>query len=349
MARLFLVSLAAFLAMTGIARAEYSLCNKTSYAMSSAIGYVDEGRMITRGWWRLRAGECKVVITDAIEPGSYFVYAEAISGHRGPLRTWSGDRKLCVENENLFTLYDQSVCDSDPRRQREFMAVEVPASTNGSFRSEFTEEKNYDVYTAEKAGVQRLLRDVGYDIKSIDGTIGPTTQKVLRQYRQDRGLGSAGIYDDDLIDQLIIEANERDSKLGFFFCNSTALPVWAALGEPTAEDGYRSTGWWQLQESECAKVIRGELASNHYYVFGVMDLGDRDVPLAGGTLPLCVSNVQFDASGEVDCEESGYETVRFRKVEIGSEKSWTYKFTPDQFNAEIAASAGGTSGETPEQ
>ncbi|MGV6802227.1 MAG: DUF1036 domain-containing protein [bacterium] len=336
--RIFIPLILGFFVLTGVARAEYSLCNKTSYAMSAAIGYVDEGRMITRGWWRLRAGECKVVITDAIAPGLYFIYSEAIAGHRGPLRSWSGDRPLCVENESLFTLYDQDVCATDPRRQRDFIAVEVPDESNGSWRSEFVEEKNYDVYTAEKAGVQRLLKDVGYDIKSIDGTIGPTTQRVLRKYRKDRGLGEAGIYDDEMIDQLIIEANKRDAKLGFFFCNSTNLPIWAALGEPSTEDGYRSSGWWRLEGSECTKVIRGELTANHYYVYGVMDLGDKDLSLTGGTLKMCISNVQFDSAGDVNCAEAGYEEAAFRRVEVGGEKTWTYKFTPDQFNAEIAAS-----------
>lgn len=335
--RLILLAGIFWLGLASAAQAQYSLCNKTSYAMSAAIGYVDEGRMITRGWWRLRPGECNVVITDDVTPGRYFVYSEAIAGHRGPLRTWSGDTPLCVENESLFTLRDQDVCASDPRRRRDFFAVDVPEDTDGSQRTEFVEEKSYDVYTAEKAGVQRLLRDVGYPITAIDGNIGPSTQKVLRQYRQDRGLGSAGVYDEALIDQLIVEANERDSKLGFFFCNSTSYPVWAALGEPDAEEGYRSSGWWKLEAQECVKVIRGELTATHYFVYGLMDLGDQDIPMIDGTKPMCIADVQFDAAGDIDCDEAGYMSARFRKVEIGSETSWTYQFTPPQFNAEVAA------------
>jgi uncharacterized membrane protein len=320
------------------AHAEYSLCNKTSYALSASLGYVEEGRMITRGWWRLRAGQCKVVMTEAVQPGRYFVYAEAIPGHRGPLRTWSGDTPLCVENESIFTLRDQDVCSSDPRRQREFFSVDVTDENDGSWRTEFAEEATYNVYKAEKAGVQRLLKDLGYDVKRIDGQIGRTTQAQIRKYRRDRGMGDSGVHDDTLIEQMIIEANERDSKLGFFFCNSTQLPIWAALAQADTEDGYKSSGWWRMEGSECAKVLRGELNSNHYYVYGVMDLGDKDVPMAGGNRKFCISNVQFDAAGDVDCTEAGYDEAMFTRIEIGSEKAWTHQFKPESFNPDLAGS-----------
>ncbi len=338
--RIALSLVAVWISAIGLARAEYSFCNKTSYALSAAIGYVEDSRMITRGWWRLRPGQCKVVMTEAVVPGRYFVYSEAIPGHRGPLRTWSGDTPLCVENESLFTLRDQDVCASDPRRQREFFSVDVDEGNDGSWRTEFSEEVNFNVYKAEVAGVQRLLRDVGYEVARIDGTLGRRTQTILREYRQDRGLGDSGVYDDALIDQLILEANERDAKLGFFFCNATQLPIWAAIAQVDEEEGYRSSGWWRMEGSECAKVLRGELTANHYYVYGIMDLGDRDISLAGGTETFCVSDVQFDAAGAIDCAESGFAEAMFRKVEIGGEKAWTYQFSPEQFNPEIAADTG---------
>ena len=323
----------------GAAYAEYSLCNKTSYALSASLGYVEEGRMITRGWWRLRAGQCKVVMTEAVQPGRYYVYAEAIPGHRGPLRTWSGETPLCVENESLFTLRDQDICGSDPRRQREFFSVDVPEENDGTWRTEFAEETTYNVYNAEVAGVQRLLKDLGYNIKRVDGRIGRATQAVLRKYRKDRGMGDSGVHDDALIDQMIAEANESDSKLGFFFCNGTQLPIWAALAQADAEDGYKSSGWWRMEGSECAKVLRGQLTSNHYFIYGIMDLGDKDVPMVGGTQKFCVSNVQFDAAGDVDCVESGYEEAQFSRIEIGSEKAWTHQFKPEQFNPDLVETA----------
>ncbi len=318
------------------ARAEYSFCNKSSYAITASIGYVEEGRMITRGWWPLRAGECKVVITDNIQPGRYFVYAEAIPGHRGPLRVWSGDTPLCVENENLFTLRDQDICREDPRRQRDFFTVEVTKDNEGTWKTEFLDERNFDVYKAEVAGVQRLLKDVGMTVKNIDGNLGRATQLALRAYRSSKSLGDSALYDDALIDTLIQDANDRDNKIGFFFCNATEFPIWGALGAADEDHSYASSGWWKMEGSECAKVVRGDLTSKRYYVYAVMDLGDKDVPLVGGEKTFCVSNVQFDAQADLKCKEEGYDEVQFRRVDIGSKKTFTYQFSPDQFNPEFA-------------
>ena len=107
------------------AEAKYSLCNKTSYTLSAAIGYVDGDRLAPRGWWRLRPGQCKVVLTEQTNPGRYFVYAEAIPGHRGEKRAWSGETPLCVEESGFFNLRNQEVCRDDPSRQRAFFFVVV--------------------------------------------------------------------------------------------------------------------------------------------------------------------------------------------------------------------------------
>ena len=140
----------------GTAEAKYSLCNKSSYALSAAIGYVDGDRLATRGWWRLRPGQCKVVLTERTNPGRYFVYAEAIPGHIGPLRTWSGETPLCVENYGFFNLRNQEVCRGDPLSQRSFFDVDVTEAAGGNWQTDFTEASNFTVYSAEVAGVQLM-------------------------------------------------------------------------------------------------------------------------------------------------------------------------------------------------
>ena len=157
------------------ADAKYSLCNKTSYVLSAAVGYVDGDRLATRGWWRLRPGQCKVVLTEQTNPGRYFVYAEAIPGHIGDLRTWSGDTALCVENSGFFNLRNQEVCRDDPLRQRKFFDVDVTEKAGGNWQTDFAEADNYTVYSAEVAGVQRLLSDIGKFKGRIDGAMGRET------------------------------------------------------------------------------------------------------------------------------------------------------------------------------
>ena len=322
------------------AKADYSFCNKTSYALSAALGFVDTEELLTRGWWRLRPGECKRVISEEVPAGRYYVYAEAIPGHRGDLRTWSGGTPLCVQNDSLFTLRDQSVCSADPQRQREFKAVDVTAEDAGSYTTEFTDENNFTTYQAQVAGVQRLLGDVGFEIGQIDGALGATTKSALRNYRRANGLGQDGVIDDAVVDSLIARANDEDAKLGFFFCNETMLPVWAAFAQPAAdEEGYRSSGWWRLDAGACAKVRRGALTADPYYVYGIMQAEDQELVLAGGDTAFCVSSVQFDARGDVACEESGFDSAVFRRIDTGGEQAWTFEFTPEQFNPDLAVPA----------
>lgn len=332
---------AAAASLNATASAEFSFCNKSSYAVSASLGYVDDARLVTRGWWRLRGGECKRVLSEKVRPGRYFIYAEAIPGHVGDLKTWSGETALCVQNDSLFTLRDQDVCTDDPRRQRDFFSVEIGPDTDGTYTAEFVDENNFTVFSAEVAGVQRLLKDVGMDIADIDGALGKGTKAALRQYRRKKGLGDSGIINDTVVDALIADANGRDAQVGFFFCNATMLPVWAAFAENEREDvpegeGYTSSGWWRLDSQDCAKVRRGRLTNDAYYVYGVMEAEGRSLPLAGGDTEFCVAAVQFEAGAGEPCAEVGYDTAAFRRVETDGEAAWTFQFTPEQFNPDLA-------------
>lgn len=324
---------AAFIAAAAPAQAKYSLCNKTSYALSAAVGYVDGDRLATRGWWRLRPGQCKVVLTEPANPGRYFVYAEAIPGHRGPLRAWSGETPLCVENTGFFNLRNQEVCRDDPIRQRNFFDVEVTPAAGGTWQTDFAEAANFTVYSAEVAGVQRLLRDIGRDVGAIDGALGRDTQRALAAYRAEKGLSEGAIIDEAVIDALIEDANAREAKLGFFYCNKAAAPVWSAIAEPEKDGVYVSKGWWKIEPGECAKVIKGELTHDHFYVYGVIEEGRQERRLAGGDRAFCVNAVKFAISNDAACADQEYDEAVFRRFEIGGATSATFDFTADMFVA----------------
>lgn len=331
---LFLFSLigASFIGLSPAA-AKYSLCNKTSYALSASIGYVDGDRLATRGWWRLRPGQCKVVLTEPTNPGRYFVYAEAIPGHKGPLRAWSGDTPLCVENNGFFNLRNQEVCREDPSRQRNFFDVEVTPAAGGNWQTDFAEAANYTVYSAEVAGVQRLLNDLNLSNSRIDGSLGRETQRLLTVYRKEKNIGEGPVIDDITIDAMIEEANAREAKLGLFFCNKTELPVWSALAEPRGENRYESRGWWKLEPGDCSKVIKGGLTADHYYVFGVIEDQRGERRLAGGDKTFCVNAVRFAASSDLTCADQELDEAVFRRIEIGGAPSLTFDFSADSFVA----------------
>ncbi len=329
--RLIIVSLLLFVCGAGAADAKYSFCNKSSYALSAAIGYVDGDRLATRGWWRLRPGQCKVVLTEQAKPGRYFVFAEAIPGHKGPLRTWSGDTALCVENNGFFNLRNQDVCRDDPLRQRKFFNVEVTEAAGGAWQTDFTEASTYTVYSAEVAGVQRLLSDIDIDAGRVDGAMGRTTQRALANYRRSKGLSDGYSIDDEVIDALIEDANGREAKLGLFHCNKTDNPVWSAVAEQNEGESYRSKGWWKLEPGDCAKILKGALEKDHYYVYGVMETPGGDFQLTGGEKAFCVNTVMFNAADDLSCTDQSLEEASFRRIEIGGAQSLNFDFTPEMF------------------
>lgn len=329
--RLILLSILAFIAGATGASAKYSFCNKSSYALSAAIGYVDGDRLATRGWWRLRPGQCKVVLTEQAKPGRYFVYAEAIPGHKGPLRTWSGDTALCVENNGFFNLRNQDVCRDDPMRQRKFFNVEVTEAAGGAWQTDFTEASTYTVYSAEVAGVQRLLGDIGKDSGNVDGAMGRETQSALARYRKEKGLPEGYNIDDELIDALIEDANAREAKLGLFYCNKTDNAVWSAVAEPEEGETYLSKGWWKLEPGDCAKIIKGALEKDHYYVYGLIEDPAGERSIAGGDKSFCVNLVMFSTRSDLSCADQELDEAQFRRIEIGGAESTTFDFTPDLF------------------
>ncbi|MEX0645755.1 MAG: DUF1036 domain-containing protein [Parvularculaceae bacterium] len=329
----FLFFTAIFTVAASGADAKYSLCNKTSYAISAAIGYVDGDRLATRGWWRLRPGQCKVVLTETTNPGRYFVYAEAVPGHRGPFRLWSGDTPLCVEASGFFNLRNQEVCRDDPARSRAFFDVEVTPAAGGNWQTDFAEAANFTVYSAEVAGVQRLLFDTGKSVGGIDGSLGRDTQRLITAYRKEKNLSEGSTIDDELIDALIEDANARESKLGFFYCNKTTTPLWTAIAEPGEKDVYKSRGWYKLEAGDCAKVVKGQLTKDHYYVYAVIEDGRGELRLAGGDRSFCVNAVKFDVTSDLSCEDQELDQAVFRRVEVGSAAAATFDFQPDMFVA----------------
>ena len=328
--RLTIIFLAAFFFASSAAHATYTLCNKSSYALSASIGYLDSGRLATRGWWRLRPGQCKVVLNEKTNPGLYFIYAEGIPGHTGPLRTWSGETTLCVGNAGFFNLRNQDVCRDDPLRERRFFEVEVTETAGGNFQTDFTDARNFTVYSAEVAGIQRLLKDVGRKIGRIDGALGRTTRNEIAAYRKDNNL-DAESGNDDLIDTLIEEANSREAKLGLFYCNKTNTQIWTAIAEPSDDKEYQSRGWWKLEPGACAKILKGELQHNHYYIYGVIEEGLNERRIVGGDKTLCVNSVMFKIDNKSPCADKEYDDAVFRRIEVGSSQSATFDFSPAMF------------------
>src|SRR5262249_37524607 len=72
------LSVVALCAASVPARADFQLCNRMSYVIDAAIGMEDKGIAITRGWFRLDPGQCRVVVPGEVQAESYYLHARTL-------------------------------------------------------------------------------------------------------------------------------------------------------------------------------------------------------------------------------------------------------------------------------
>jgi uncharacterized membrane protein len=94
--------------------AGFSWCNDTKYAVMASIGVVEMGAIVTRGWYRVDAGQClRPDLRGA--PQRLYSYGEAIDGNRRIIKNgdaplaWGGNVALCTR-DGKFELSDHRDC-----------------------------------------------------------------------------------------------------------------------------------------------------------------------------------------------------------------------------------------------
>ena len=92
----------------------FSWCNDTKYPVMASLGFAEMGSIVTRGWYRVEAGQC--VRPDLRgDPRRVYSYAEAVDGSgrtakRGDAAlTWGGTLALCTR-DGRFELADHKDC-----------------------------------------------------------------------------------------------------------------------------------------------------------------------------------------------------------------------------------------------
>jgi uncharacterized membrane protein len=155
-------------------------------------------------------------------------------------------------------------------------------------------------------------------------------RNLIVGYRREKGLPDTTEIDDSLIDALIADANGRDSKTGLFYCNKSTATLWTAIAIPS-DRSYTSKGWWKLEPAQCAKIVKGELTHNHYYVFGLTEDGRSERRIAGGDKSFCINAVKFEIDNARTCADLDYDEAMFRRFDIGSATSTTFEFKDEMF------------------
>ena len=93
------------LAAAAPARADFSVCNKTSHTALVAIGYQRDGTWSSAGWWRVNPQACTLILRGVLK--SRYFYLRSI--HLGVEGNWDGNRYFCVSAKN-FTIKGRKDC-----------------------------------------------------------------------------------------------------------------------------------------------------------------------------------------------------------------------------------------------
>lgn len=311
------------------ARAQWSICNETSFIVETAFAYDEAGKRLAEGWRRIRPGACEVVKREPLTPGDHFFYARASNAHRGGLREWSGRDEMCVDASDFSIAGEATNCDELGFQSRMFVKVGVDAPT---WQTRLEEVADYAPEQAAIAGVQRLLLDAGYaDRLRIDGDEGRTTRRLTARFLTDVG-APRDLGGPELVDLLEKAARERASEMGLRLCNRAETDIWAAVAR-RADDTWESRGWWLIAPDACATVFDQALDQPAYYVYAATRSDGADTPLAAADETFCLAETRFAILGRENCRRRGYSDGRFLTVLAGDGAAKTIEFAPADFRA----------------
>ncbi|MBX3445978.1 MAG: DUF1036 domain-containing protein [Parvibaculaceae bacterium] len=304
------------------AHADYNFCNRTSYVLDAAIGYHDGEIWKSRGWTRLLPGGCEKVLQGAVGTSDYYVFARSFDGHRGSTKYFSGNTGFCIV-ESSFDIENREQCAIRGFDSADFLHVETRAGPD--WTTSFTEASDYSAEEARVAGTQRLLIDLGFALKQVDGIAARNTLRAVQAFQRSENLAQTGTIDDRLLGQLAAQAIEAHRRTGLDFCNRTTELVWAAVGYRSGGEDM-SSGWIRIEPQSCRKAIKGKLTADDYYVYaeaidntGSVARRDGEALVWGGERSYCTKPTRFEIRGRERCASRGFDEKNFRRVETEGE------------------------------
>jgi uncharacterized membrane protein len=328
MIRGFISTIAASIALLSAtpARAELTLCNRTSYRMEAAIGLEKRANVATRGWFRLDPGQCRQVLEGPLDADMVYVHARTPPVYGSAPLPQDGQAEFCVRAGD-FDIANARGC---PASQQAYFSAAKPSDSPKGPVVNLAEESDYDEVQARLAGIQRLLVIAGYDAYPIDGVQGNKTQGAVTKFLNDRKLAADAVSAPNFFDSLI-EAARNPEGIGFSWCNDTRYAVMASLG--IVEMGAIVTrGWYRVEAGQCVRPnLRGDPHRLYSYAEAV-DANGRaikhgDVLLAwGGAVALCTRDGRFELADHKDCTSRGLNSAGFAVIDLGSQPTTTVRF-----------------------
>jgi len=320
-ALIFLFLAAVFAAPS--ASASLKLCNRTGYILYAATAYAAKPNVTTQGWTRLQPGVCTEAISKPLKSPPYYIYAQSSRSHSGPSRVWGGPAKFCVKHGNFsFTAPPAARCPDDDAFAVGFSQIQTKGKPD--FTETLTAKPDITTLSiARMAGLQRLLSDNGYKIPKIDGTDDKETETALASFRRKAKLPRKAT-DDQLFKALENAAVNIASPAGYSVCNTTTMPLWAAIGQKNGNN-WISRGWWKVPPANCATAISEPLKTDRIYVLA--DLPGKK-PLVTGAMKFCVTDIAFEIQGKDKCKERGMREVGFAETNVKGREGYVARVGP---------------------
>ena len=118
--------------------AGFSWCNDTKYTVMASIGIVEMGAIVTRGWYRVDAGQCLRPDVRG-DPRKLYSYGEAVDDNGRTIKNgdatlaWGGNVALCTR-DGKFELSDHKDCAVRGLNSAGFAAVELGGQPSTTVR-----------------------------------------------------------------------------------------------------------------------------------------------------------------------------------------------------------------------
>jgi len=282
-------------------QAQLKLCNRTSYVLYAATGYMQGVDAVTQGWTRIVPGTCQYAVKERLTAHGYFVYARTSIGHGGVQRAWGGAQALCVKDADFALKVAVAVrrCPSDDTFDLPFAGVDTHRAKSWSMT--FDEMPAFSsMKDATQAGLKRLLKDQGAKLGAIDAKPDKAADAALAAFKKRLNM-KADATPSDLFDALETEALKTSAPAGYSVCDDTAKAIWVALAEKK-QGKWVSRGWWKIAPGGCARAWAEPLATDKIFILAQTPGG---VPIVYGKETFCTTNVEFEIQGRDDCKKRG--------------------------------------------
>lgn len=288
--------------------ADLRVCNQTSYVLYAAVGYEAGLQMLTRGWTRVRPGDCATPLQGVLNQQTYFVYARSSRAHSGAMHAWGGRIRLCAKETNFAI--DVPVGAAHCASGDAFLVpfASVATARKASWTTTLTETAHFaSPADARSVGIARLLGNLGY---RVDPAASPqAVAPALTDFRV-RNHVSVRATDNDVIDALETEALKASAPAGYTVCNEGQAEIWAAIGLHLNR-GNVARGWWDVPPGACAKILTEALNIRAVYLHATR-VGNPT--LVSGPTKFCTGTGSFQLSDTAHCTGNGHAILGFAET-----------------------------------